>query len=65
MNEVANRAVTGDVLTAGINYALNTGEKFVNETFGPNNIRRRTSGSYETRMMPVRDGRACSGELSL
>jgi len=65
MNEVANRAVTGDVLTAGINYALNTGEKFVNETFGPNNIRRRTSGSYETRLMPVRDGRACPGELSL
>jgi hypothetical protein len=65
MNEVANRAVTADVLTAGINYALDTGEKFVNETFGPNNIRRRTSGSYETRLMPVRDGRACLGELSL
>jgi len=65
MNEVANRAVTADVLTAGINYALDTGEKFVNETFGPNNIRRRTSGSYETRLMPIRDGRACSGELSL
>ena len=64
MNDIA--AVAGeDVVTATITYALDKGEKLVNETFGPNNIRRRTSGSYEKRAMPIRNARPLRPTLSL
>jgi hypothetical protein len=53
-------AVIADGVTAGISYALDTGEKLVNETFGPGNIHRRSSGSYEMQPMRIRDGRALS-----
>jgi hypothetical protein len=49
---------------AEIRYTRDSGEKLVNETFGPNNIRRRTSGAEEPRRVEIRDGRA-AGELSL
>jgi hypothetical protein len=65
MNQIADAAVSGSVLTADITYAARTGETFVNETFGPNNIRRRTTGSYEQHSMPIRDGRPLTGSLSL
>ena len=65
MSEVADRPAVSDVITAPINYALITGEKLVNETFGPNNIQRRTSGSYEKRSMQIRDGRAHAETFSL
>src|SRR5207344_3243316 len=42
-----------------------TGEKLVNETFGPNNIRRRSSGTQEAKKVTIGDGRALAGELSL
>ena len=50
---------------AGIAYTVNTGEKLVNETFGPNNIRRSRTGTHELRPMNIRNGRALAGELSL
>ena len=43
---------------AEIPYTFDTGEKLVNETFGPNNIRRRSSGSDDRRQVEIRDGRA-------
>jgi len=49
-------------MRADIPYTLDTGEKLVNETFGPNNIRRRSSGSQDLRSMDVADGR--KAELS-
>jgi hypothetical protein len=49
---------------AEIRYTRDTGEKLVNETFGPNNIRRRTTGAEEMHRVEIRDGRAASG-LSL
>ena len=52
-------------ITAGIPYTVNTGEKLVNETFGPNNIRRRKTGAHELRPMRIRDGRPLAGKLSL
>ena len=52
-------------VTAEIPYTVNTGEKLVNETFGPNNIRRSRTGTHELRSMNVRNGRALAGELSL
>src|SRR6266849_6195602 len=34
-------------VTAGLHYTVDTGVKPVNETFGPNNIRRRVSGEFD------------------
>ena len=44
-------------MQAGIPYTVASGEKLVNETFGPNNIRRRTSGTEELQQVEVSDGR--------
>lgn len=56
--------MTQDV-TAGIPYTVDTGEKLVNETFGPNNIRRRKTGTHELKQMAVRNGRLLADRLSL
>jgi hypothetical protein len=53
------------VITAQIPYTLDTGEKLVNETFGPNNIQRRTQGTVVKQPMSVADGRAVAAELAL
>src|SRR5687768_14281677 len=54
------------MITAQIPYTVDTGEKLVNETFGPNNIRRRrTGGTQVMQPMSVHDGRAVAAELSL
>jgi hypothetical protein len=50
-------------MQAGIPYTVDTGEKLVNETFGPNNIRRRTSGTQETYQVEVSNGRGRSFSL--
>lgn len=52
-------------ITAEITYAVPGEEPFVNETFGPNNIRRRSSGSYERRPMAIVDARPLRPALSL
>jgi hypothetical protein len=44
-------------MQADITYTRDTGEKLVNETFGPNNIRRRTSGTEEARRVDITNGR--------
>jgi hypothetical protein len=53
------------MITAQIPYTVDTGEKLVNETFGPNNIRRRKTGEQVMQPMPIHDGRETAGELSL
>jgi hypothetical protein len=53
------------LITAQIPYTVDTGEKLVNETFGPNNIRRRKTGTEDPRPMSVADGREFLSELSL
>jgi len=58
-------AVQSGAVTAELAYTVDTGEKPVNETFGPNNIRRRVTGAQERRPMPIRDGRPLAGEFSL
>src|SRR5499426_2867536 len=52
-------------MQAHISYTADTGEKLVNETFGPNNIRRRTSGTAERHEMEVVDGRPLAAGFSL
>src|SRR6185369_1793593 len=44
-------------MQAEITYTRDTGEKLVNETFGPNNIRRRTSGTEEPHRVEISNGR--------
>jgi len=48
---------------AGIHYTVASGEKLVNETFGPNNIRRRTRGTEELRQVKISNGRGQSFSL--
>lgn len=50
-------------MEAHIAYTADTGEKLVNETFGPNNIRRRTTGSQDLHVVEISNGR--QAELSL
>jgi hypothetical protein len=50
---------------AAIPYTVDTGEQLVNETFGPNNIRRRRTGTQEMIRMEVRNGRLFTERLSL
>jgi hypothetical protein len=44
-------------MQAEITYTRDTGEKLLNETFGPNNIRRRTSGTEERHRVEIANGR--------
>src|SRR5438094_4726831 len=48
-------------MQADITYTPDTGEKLVNETFGPNNIRRRTSGTEERHRVEIANGREARG----
>jgi hypothetical protein len=48
------------MVTAPIPYTLETGETLVNETFGPNNIRRRRNGTIDMHSMAIEDGRSAS-----
>ena len=50
-------------MQAGIHYTVASGEKLVNETFGPNNIRRRTSGTEELQQVRISNGRGQSFSL--
>lgn len=61
-----NLEVSGsDGLIAEIPYTIDTGEKLVNETYGPNNIRRRTTGTIERHRCRICNGRTAVAELSL
>ena len=50
-------------MRAGIHYTVPDGEKLANETFGPNNIRRKTSGTQEVRQVEIANGRDQSSSL--
>ena len=52
-------------VTADIHYTPDTGEKLVNETFGPENIHRRKTGPLDPRPMSIQNGRPLAGELTL
>jgi hypothetical protein len=52
-------------MTVEIPYTAETGEPLVNETFGPNNIRRRKTGTHELKPVTVRNGRLVADKLSL
>jgi hypothetical protein len=62
--EVTTRADRQSVV-AGITYALDSGEKPVNETFETGQMIRRRTGATEERSMRIRDGRPMVGQFSL
>jgi hypothetical protein len=53
------------VTRASLNYSVDTGEKLVNETYGPGNIRRRSSGAYEEHRVEIENGRPRAAEFHL
>src|SRR6476659_1853751 len=52
-------------ITAEIPYTAPTGEKLVNESFGPKNIHGRRTGAIERHAMQVYNGRLMGNRLSL
>jgi len=64
MNRAAVQSGT-EAVVAELSYTIDTGVKPVNETFGPGNIRRRTSGETEERPMAIRNGRPLKDEFDL
>jgi hypothetical protein len=57
MSQAVQTRPATEALVAEIPYTVDTGEQLVNETFGPNNIRRRRTGTQDARMMTVLNGR--------
>jgi len=51
-------------ITADLTYTVDTGEKPVNETFGPGNIRRKTTGTVELHPVRIRDGRPLARQFN-
>ena len=58
-------AVAEQGVIADITYTVDSGEKLINETFGPGSIDRLNTGTYERRPMRILDGRDHAGALSL
>jgi hypothetical protein len=52
-------------MEAAIPYTVDTGEKLVTETFGPNNIRSRHAGARELKQVTMHNGRLVAERLSL
>src|SRR5215208_108048 len=52
-------------ISVDIPYTVDTGEKLVNETFGPNNIRRSKTGTNDWQKMTIHNGRLQSDRFSL
>jgi hypothetical protein len=65
MNQPSARSGDSRTVTAQLTYAVDTGQKPVNETFGPGNIHQRYSGAKEERTVEIHDGRPATGEFSL
>lgn len=62
MAEALNDAGT---IEAKLNYAVNTGEKPVNETMGAGDMSRRRTGTFALHAMTLRDGRATRDQFKL
>jgi len=64
-NESSETAAQALDVVADLMYTIDTGVKPVNETFGPGNIRRRTTGERDQRPMRIENGRPLAGRFSL
>jgi len=58
-------AMLAESVTADLMYGVDTGEKPVNETFGPDSVARRRTGAQEARPMRIQNGRLVRDTFSL
>ena len=65
MTQAVEPHSAAEAVTVEIPYTVDDGEQLINETYGPNNIGRRRTGTQDPRPMPVLNGRLHAGELSL
>ena len=65
MTQANQDQLFSEALTTEMPYTADTGEKLVNETFGPNNIRRRRTGTEDRRRVSIQNGRPLAGRFSL
>jgi len=65
MTQANQERLVSEALTVEIPYTADTGERLVNETFGPNNIRRRRTGTEDRRRVSIQNGRLLAGRFSL
>ena len=65
MDRAAVTQTDSSTVTAQVTYAIDNGEKPVNETFETGQVIRRRTGATERRPMRIRDGRPLIGQLSL
>ncbi|MGH2397630.1 MAG: CmcJ/NvfI family oxidoreductase [bacterium] len=65
MTQANQDQLFSEALTVEMPYTADTGEKLANETFGPNNIRRRRTGTEDRRRVSIQNGRPLAGRLSL
>ncbi|MBI4205313.1 MAG: methyltransferase [Betaproteobacteria bacterium] len=65
MSQATQERPVKDAVIAEIPYTLDSGEKLVNETFGPNNIHRRRTGTLDSRPMRIENGRPLASTFSL
>ena len=53
-------------IEAPLTYSVDTGEKEVNETYGPNqHLQKRSGGKKEQHQVTIRDGRPLMGQFDL
>ena len=57
--------IANATISAEITYTVDTGEKLINETFTTGGEARLNSGTYQQRLMRIRDGRTAHAALSL
>jgi hypothetical protein len=59
------KEIQTETINAVFTYAVDTGEKIVNETMSPGDMSRKRTGVVEKKTMPVRDGRALRDTFDL
>ncbi len=65
MNQATQTRPAAEAVTADVPYTPDTGEKLVNETFGPDNIHRRRTGPVDVHPMTIQNGRPLAGQFTL
>lgn len=62
---VKSSAVGESTINAVLTFAVDTGEKIINETMGPGDMSRRRTGVVEEKIMPIRNGRLVGDTFGL
>jgi hypothetical protein len=65
MTQANQDQLVSEALIVEMPYTVDTGENLVNETFGPNDIRRRRTGTEDCRSVRIQNGRPLAERFSL